>query len=391
MATTLVVNTGSTSRKYALYKEGRCQATLFFEETGTGFSFSVVRNGEKKSEEEIHVAEFEDSLSRAVSYLIESGDITDKNDIETVGIRVVAPGSYFVVHRIIDATYIHKLKEIASVAPLHIPGLLREIASVEKNFSDTLLIGVSDSAFHTTIPTHVRTVSISHADAQEFDIQRFGYHGLSFSSVAQKLEKQFGAVPKRVIVCHIGGGISVGALKDGASIATSMGYSPASGMLMGSRGGDIEADVLAALTIKKRLKGNRLYEYLYKESGFQGVSGIRDLRLVVERAVSGDADARLALDMFVYQIQSWIASHATLLGGVDAVVMTATASVRNPYVRSIVLSKLSLFGIELDADKNDALIGKEGVIHKEGSSVQVAVMKTSEMDQIEQVSATFKK
>ena len=383
MAFTFIVNPGSTSRKYALYNDGVCIVVLYCEMTGEGFSLSVIRNNTKVFEGQITAHEFENSVEKVIEYLLEEGDIKKLFDIQKIGVRVVSPGSYFTKHRVIDKKYLHELKDKEDVAPLHIPGLLSEIHAVKKAVPDAIVYGISDSVFHTTIPKHVRTVSIAKADAEKYDIKRFGYHGLSFASVAGRLQEKFGIVPSRTIVCHIGGGVSIAALKDGKSVSTSMGYSPVSGLLMGSRGGDIAAGVVAALTVFKRLRGKKLYEYLYKESGFKGVAGVSDLRVLLERKALCDEDAKLAVDMFVHQMQSWIGRHATQMGGVDAIVLTATASVRNPNIRKLLLSNLSLFDVELDEEKNDSLIGKEGFIHKEGSAVKVLVLKTDEMGEIE--------
>ena len=382
MGTTFVINTGSTSRKYALYRDGLCQVVLFFETTGKDFRFSTVRNGVACDEEIISAAAYEQCVKYAVTYLVNQGDIASAESIQTVAVRVVAPGSYFTQHRLVDEVYMQKLEAIAEVAPLHTPGMIAQLQAVAKILPKAKVWGVSDSAFHTTIPKHIRTISIPKADAQQFDIERFGYHGLSFASIASRLESQFGEVPKRTIVCHIGGGVSIAALRDGKSVSTSMGYSPVSGVMMGSRGGDITAGVVAALTVFKKLQGKELYEYLYTQSGFKGVAGVSDLRLVLERSASKDEDAQLALDMFAHEVRSWIGAHVALLGGVDAVVLTATASVRNPEVRKMVLSGLECFGIKLDANANDILIGKEGLIHSHESSVEIAVMKTDEMGEI---------
>jgi acetate kinase len=382
MASTLIVNPGSTSRKYALYTDGVCVVVLFCEATGAGFCANVIRNGVKISEEKMTANEFAHSVKYAVTYLTDHTE-APSNGIDRVGVRVVAPGTHFMAHRTIDSEYIQKLKEIEDVAPLHIPGLIQEIKSIEKVLPGTAIYGISDSAFHETVPAYISTVSIPKEDALKYDIRRFGYHGISIASIARRLAEKLGEVPARTIVCHVGGGVSVAALKDGKSISTSMGYSPVSGTIMGSRGGDLTAGVVAALTVFKRLHGKKLYDYLYKESGFKGVAGVSDLRLVLERRASGDPDAVLAIDMFVHEVHSWIGAHATLLGGVDAIVLTATAAERNPAVRSLLLSGLELFGVEIDAERNDSLVGAEGFIHTEGSKVKVLVLKTDEMGEME--------
>jgi len=385
MESTFIVNPGSTSRKYALYKDGVCVVVFVCESTGNGFSMSTVRNGVKISEKKMSATEYSHCATTAVNLLVSEKDIVALHDITHIGVRVVAPGTYFTEHRRIDDAYVTQLKKIEDVAPLHVPILINEIKEVRNALPKTNMFGISDSAFHTTVPEYISTVSIPRADAERFDIKRFGYHGLSFASVSNRLVAQFGELPERTIICHIGGGVSVSALKNGACVSTSMGYSPVSGVLMGSRGGDVTAGVVAALTVFKKLRGKELYEYLYKESGFKGVAGVGDLRLVLERRSTGDPDAILAIDMFVHELRSWIGAHATVLGGIDAIVLTATASVRNPELRKIILSGLSVFGIAIDSEKNDALIGNEGFIHAEKSKVKIAVMKTDEMGEVEKM------
>jgi len=385
MAVTLIVNPGSTSRKYSLFKDGDCVAGVMFEETGSGFKKQVVRNAIVVKESDVSASDFSHSLALAVVYFVTEGDIPDKDTIDSVAIRVVSPGSHFTQHRSIDKEYIHKLRDLEEVAPLHIPGLLAEIHAAQKELPGARLLGVSDSAFHVTIPEHVSTISIPRADAKRFDIKRFGYHGLSCASIARQLESQFGPEAKRVIVCHVGGGVSVTAIKDGKSVNTSMGYSPASGLIMGSRGGDVTGGVVAALTIQKRLRGKKLYQYLYTEAGFNGVAGVKDLRLVLDRANNEDPDAKLGLQMFAHQVRAWVASHAVQMGGVDVIVLTATAAERNPQVRAVLMDDLSLLGVKIDMQKNEALIGTEGVISTDDSKVIVSVLKTDEMGEIERV------
>lgn len=389
MATTLVVNPGSTSRKYALYKEGVLVRVLFFEETGKSFVVSDIKNGTKCSEVHIRATEFAASVSYTLAHLINTGEIASRHEIAYVGVRVVAPGTFFTTHRLIDDAYVQALQEVAPIAPLHIPGLIEEIHGVRQELAHAVIVGVSDTSFHRTIPEHVAAISIDRADAQAYDIKRFGYHGLSFASLTRRLEEVFDEVPARVIMCHIGGGISVAAIHNGKSVATSMGYTPASGMIMGSRGGDVTAGVLATLIQKKKLQGEELYEYLYKQSGFQGVAGVRDLRLVLDRAVGKNHEAMLAVDMFVHQIHSWIAAHVVQMGGVDAIVLTATAAERNPVVRSLVLEGLEVFNIKIDAEKNDACIGCEGEIGASDSAVRIAVLKTDEMGEIARVAESL--
>lgn len=330
MAVILIVNPGSTSRKYALYKDSVCLVCVVFEILQEAYIMITTQNGVKISEESVTETEFESSVEKVLKYLVSQKYVSNASDITVVGLRVVAPGTYFTTHKIINAQYIENLKEKESVAPLHIPELLSEIHTITKILPDVILCGISDSAFHSTIPEYISTISIPKTDAKTYDIKRFGYHGLSYSSISRRLEQKFEIIPSRVIVCHIGGGVSTVALKDGVSVNTSMGYSPVSGMIMGSRGGDVSADVVTALTIVKKSKSKFLYKYLYLKSGFKGIAGVSDFRELLERKAMCNADAQLAIDMFVHQIQSWIGMHATQLDGVDVIILTASALIRTP-------------------------------------------------------------
>ena len=382
MARTFIINLGSTSRKYALYVNGVCSAVVFCEATGSGFEATLTVEGKVVYRESLSAAQFQHALAYVLDCLEDREILTSRNDLTHVGMRVVAPGSYFTQHRIVDAAYVAALRECAPVAPLHIPVVLDEIDAAQAELPTIQIAAISDSAFHSSIPEHVRRISINKIDAQRYDIQRFGYHGLSIASVARRVPELLGSMPHKTIVCHVGGGVSIAALSDGVSVATSMGYTPASGMIMGSRGGDVTAGVLATLIHKKKLLGKKLYEYLYQESGFQGVAGVRDLRLVLEHAAQGKEDAQLALNMFIHQAHAWIGSHVVQLGGVDAIVLTATAVERNPHVRSLLMDGLEVFGVHVDTDKNESCIGCEGIISATHSQVQVLVMKTDEMGEV---------
>lgn len=359
--------------------------TAHFEIIDTLYVLHIVNEDGVTQSQDIRAKDFTQSLDQVVSHAIKHNHITQARDIDTVGIRVVAPGSYFAEHRLIDRAYYKQLRQCRPIAPLHIPAVVDEIDLCRKLIKDIKIWGISDSAFHVTIPDFASAVSIPRADAIRYDIKRFGYHGLSCASIMQQVGNQFATVPPRVIICHVGGGISVTAVQNGSSIATSMGYSPASGIIMGSRGGDVTADVAITLAIKAGMSLKKLYHYIYEQSGFQGVAGVRDLRILLDQSVSGDYDSRLAVDMLVYQLQSWIASHTVLMGGVDVVVMTGTASVRNPMVRSLLLRDMASIGITIDSERNTALVDSNGVISSDGSIVRVIVMDTAEIAQMEQI------
>lgn len=170
-----------------------------------------------------------------------------------------------------------------------------------------------------------------------------------------------------------------------------MGFSPASGLMMGGRGGDIGADAFAAVALARGLAPDDYFHYLYDACGFYGVAGVRDLRLLLERANTGDAAAHAAVAMLQQQLRSWIGSHVATLNGLDAIVLTATAAVRNPAVRALALRDLDGLGIMLDPERNESLVGKEGIISAPGSAVTALVMQTDEMGEMARAVATILK
>ena len=383
MASTLVINPGSTSKKYALYENGALMYSMYFERTGDGFGICREKNKEQQKCETIEPHVYKKALEYFVAQAVADEVIKSAKDIDAVGVRIVAPGTPFTKHQMLTDAYLALLDKAKDVAPLHAPAILDEIYAAKALVSHAALYGISDSAFHTSMPDHRRKIGIPRKDVNDYDINRFGYHGLSMSSIARRSESFFGVAPDRMIVCHIGGGISVTALHYQESVDTSMGYSPASGVMMGSRVGMFDADALVALMTKKGIRDiEALPQYLNKESGFMGLVGFSDLRLVLNKFTEGDECATQAMEMFRYQLQRLIGGHYAILGGLDAIVLTGTASVRNSFLRGYLLEGLGSLGVLLDEERNNELIGKEGMIHSERGDVSVGVMKNDEMGEI---------
>ena len=382
----LVINTGSTSKKYALYKNNVAVFTVRFEEVGKDFSMTATtENG--KSTESISRNVYETSLEHMINAAKSDGVLNNVDEIKRVGIRIVAPGTYFTEHRSIDDEYLRKLENMQPYAPLHVIPVLHEVKETKKLLGSTGLFGISDSAFHKTIPEEVRRYSIRDEDTEQYDIKRFGYHGLSVDSVVQKLKHTSDIQDmSRVIVCHIGGGVSITAVKDGRSIDTSMGFSPVGGLHMGTRTGDIDPGAVIYLAQKKDFSYKDVREYFNKEGGMKGVTGgISDMRILLDQYQKGDEKAVLAIGMFLHRIKKYIGGYIATLGGLDVLVLTAAVSERNPFARALICSDLEHLYIKLDTEKNDALQpGEDGLIGVDGSSVQVAVIQTNEMDEIAQ-------
>lgn len=389
MVTTLTVNPGSASKKYALYKEGELLVTITFEKISETYGKCVEVNGLQQRCESATEAEYSSSLAEALTIMQKEKCIETIHDVTHVGVRVVAPGTFFQTHRRIDEAYLRKLKEMQIAAPLHVTATLAELKAVHEQLAHALIVGVSDSAFHSTIPDYARTYSIPYEESIQWDVYRFGYHGLSASAVTKTLIRNTGRMPERLIIGHIGSGVSVTALKDGKSVETSMGFTPASGLMMGTRVGNLDPGALLYILSKKILRPSDAHAYLNREGGLKGMLGQGDLRIALERMQKGDARAALAIHMYMYGIQKQIGASIAALGGLDTLVLTATAAERNPVVRELLCENLEYLGIVLDAYRNEALVGRGGKISSDESRVEVYVMHTDEMQEIADIASGF--
>jgi acetate kinase len=301
----------------------------------------------------------------------------------------VAPGTFFQEHRAVDEEYLNLLKKAEVVAPLHIPHVVSELENLKKLLPAVKIVAASDSEFHKTIPDFVRRYSLPLAESSKHDIFRFGYHGLSVASVVRRAARQANTKIEKAIVCHIGSGVSVTAIKDGKSFDTTMGYAPGSGLIMGSRAGDLDAGALLTLMQLQNMKPQDAQVYLQTQGGLRGLAGESDLRLLLERRAKGEVEAEKAIASFVYQIKKAIGAYAAALGDLDTIILTATASERSSILRQLILIDLTSFGIKLDIEKNESCIGRDGIISDKESTVTIMVVKTDEADEILRVSEMF--
>jgi acetate kinase len=389
MAFTLVINPGSSSKKFALFDGSILKLEAYVERSDEGYLMCSTVGGVQQTCGLLDKKGYKHSLGNFIENAKSAAYINSNKDITRVAIRVVAPGTFFAAHKVITDSYIAKLRQAEILAPLHIPHILEEISAVKEYLKDAELIGVSDSAFHSTLLAPAKNYSLSKEIAEKHDLYRFGYHGLSVSSVVSKLDRIYGKAPSRLVVCHIGSGVSVTTVKDGKSIDTTMGFAPGSGLVMGSRAGDVDAGALLALMQLLHLKVQDAQMFLQTEGGLRAMAGDSDLRLLLEKRSKGDEGSVLAMESFVFHIKKAIGAAAAVLDGLDEVVLTATASERSPILRTMIAGSLSGLGVLIDEAKNYELVGREGVISAEDSSVVVRVVKTNEAKELFEASLTI--
>ncbi len=382
MEITLIINPGSSSKKFTLYKDDSQVLHAYVERTTDGFEMCTSVNGVQQRSQSVNKDKFHESLSSFVKYAKDKKVIGEISEIHKVVVRVVAPGTSFQKHTEITDLYIKQLRDKELYASLHIPHILCEIDHARKLLPDTKMIAASDSAFHSTIPNYIRNYSISEKETKDFDIYRFGYHGLSVASVVRRMHVVTGMEPKRAIVCHIGSGVSITAIKDGKSFDTTMGYSPANGLLMASRAGDLDIGGLLALMQARNLKPLDAETFIQNHGGLRGLTGEIDLRLLLEKRAQGEEVADCAIKSYVHHLQKAIGGFMAVLGGLDLLVFTATAGERSSILRSLVTTELKGLGVVLDDDKNELCVSRDGVISTTDSKVKVAVIRTDESDEM---------
>ncbi|MFH0755592.1 MAG: acetate/propionate family kinase [bacterium] len=382
----LIVNTGSVSAKYAIYSE---KSELFFghfEIEADKIIVTFYNNGEKDKSRIININEeiFKNSLNFFIEEAIKNNIIENKNDISCLGVRIVSPGTYFQTDRIINEDFISKIIEKKEEAPRHIPNTLKEIEKIKKIFNQIPIIGISDSAFHKNVPDFVKYYAIPKKVAEDLDIYHFGYHGISTRSIINKLSVKNKYInnlsSKKIIICHLGGGISVVAVKNGKSFDTSMGYTPLQGLIMSTRVGDI--DPIAVMFLGQKLNKNitELEAYFNNECGLLGLSGkSSDIRDLIELEKKGDEFAKLALEKFIMSIKKYIGSYIAEMGGVDAIIFSGTIGERSFIMRERICEGLEFLGIKLNKKINNETIGFDKKINTIFSPVEILVICTDEM------------
>jgi acetate kinase len=378
MAITLIVNPGSSSKKYALYDNGVPLLAAHVEHDEKGITLCLTVNDVADRCVPLSEAAYHTSLLDFIERALSERVISSATEIDVVGVRVVAPGTHFIDHRLVDDLYMAELKKAATRAPLHVPHTEKELAVVRQALPHAKVVGVSDSAFHRTMPEAAREYSLPPSVTRMHDLHRYGYHGISMSSVCEKVARQLGGMPERMIACHIGSGVSVTAIEHGRSLDTTMGFAPGSGLIMGSRAGDVDTGALLALMQERNLKPVDVELYLQTEGGLKGLSGESDLRTLLNRRVQGNTVATSTIDHYVYAIAKAIGAMTVALGGIDVLVFTATASERSPVLRKLIVDKIAPLGIMIDPNKNDFCVSRDAEITDTDSQARVLVVRNDE-------------
>lgn len=374
----MAVNSGSSSLKFELFSmpAERTLAKGLFERLGSGSAVFTLRAGERRQQSEVALNDHQQAADYLLDTLLQQGVVDSLERIDGVGHRVAHGGERFRDSAPIDDDALVEIEKLSALAPIHNPVNARGIRAFLRRLPHAVTVGVFDTAYHQTISEAGYLYPLPYRYYQDYGIRRYGFHGTSHKYVAETCAGLLGRQDLRIISCHLGNGASVCAIDGGRSVATSMGFTPLAGLMMGTRCGDIDPSIPAFIAERENKSAQQLLEIMNNASGLLGVSGIsNDCRDIVSAAESGHHRAALALTMFTDRIRSVIGAYATEMDGVDVVIFTAGIGENAAGIRRQVCRNLGFLGIRLDDNKNERHLT---FIQQDGAPVIVAVIPTNE-------------
>ncbi|MGC9512101.1 MAG: acetate kinase [Fidelibacterota bacterium] len=383
----LVINSGSSSIKYQLIdtKAGISLAKGLVDRIG------LSNSSLKQSREDGHKINLFGEIfehSQALEYILAAltsekhGVIKSLDEIDAVGHRLVHGGEHFKASVLITDEVMDVLNECIDLAPLHNPPNIKGVQAARAHLGKTPMVGVFDTAFHSTMPDYAYIYGIPYELYKRYGIRRYGFHGTSHRYVSQEFARMYGKdiSSLKLISCHLGNGASVAAVQYGKSVDTSMGFTPLEGLVMGTRSGDVDPGVILHIATKEDLDISDLNNLLNKHGGMLGISGLSsDMRDIEESMEKGDERAILAMNVYNYRLKKYIAAYAGAMGGVDGIIFTGGIGENGPITRKGALEGLEFMGIHVDDSLNESMIrGKQGEINPPDAPVKVTVIPTNE-------------
>ena len=381
----LVINAGSSSIKYQLLdmEKEEVMAKGLCERIGIdGSRIKHQPAGKETVIIEKSMKNHSDAIRLVIRALIDEkhGVISNLEEISAVGHRVVHGGETFNSSAIIDDTVMKAINDCIDLAPLHNPANIIGIQACKEAMPNIPMVAVFDTAFHQTMPPEAFLYAIPYDMYKKYKIRKYGFHGTSHKYVVNRAAELMNRPLEdlKIISCHLGNGSSITAVKHGKSIDTTMGFTPLSGVIMGTRSGMIDPAIVPFLMKKEDMSLDEVNGFLNKECGVLGVSGVSsDFRDIDDAAEQGNERAQLALDMFAYSVRKYIGEHIVIMGGIDAIIFTAGIGENNQKMRASILDGLDFMGIKIDKEKNNVR-GEEMDISADDTTVRTFVIPTNE-------------
>ena len=381
-----VVNSGSSSIKYQLFKMPHEKPICVGLVERIGLEKSVIThkrfiNGEEQSiRRTLDLPDHEAGLHEVAHLLTdeEIGVIKNPEEIDAVGHRVVHGGESFSSTTVITREVKEEIKKLFSLAPLHNPANYLGIEVAEKIFTNATQVAVFDTAFHQTLPEQAFRYAIPQSFYTDMGIRAYGFHGTSHKYVTEKTLQYLQNPKAKIITIHLGNGCSMAAVDGGVSIDTSMGFGPLSGLVMGTRSGDIDPSIIFHLVNQLGFSLEQVNNLLNKNSGMQGLTGFSDMRDILKAKGAGSKEAELAYALYAYRIKKYIGAFAAILNGLDAIVFTAGVGENDATTRRLVCAQMDYLGIRLDETKNEERSGTLRDISEAASPVRILIVPTNE-------------
>ena len=381
----LCVNAGSSSLKFQLFEmpEETVIISGYIEKIGFKDSFWNTKINGEKIKGEKYLKNHEEAVQVMLDELIKHKAVKSLEEIKGVGHRVLHGGEKYSNSVLINEQVVQDIKDLTKLGPLHHPGNLAGIESMQKALPGVPNVAVFDTAFHQTMPKFNYMYPVPYEWYEKYGVRKYGFHGTSHKYITETMKKMLGKDDVDLIICHVGSGASISCIKDGKCYDTTMGLTPLDGLMMGTRSGSIDPSIIEYVCKEANMTVEEVTNALNKKSGLLGICGYNDNRDVEKAIADGDEKAKLALDMYVDIICRYIAEYYIELDGkVDAMIMTAGVLENGSETREAILDKLKPFGVQVDKKVNDKIAGwkdvHEGLITTKKSAFPVYVIPTNE-------------
>ena len=381
----LCVNAGSSSLKFQLFEmpEEKVLISGYIEKIGLEDSFWTTKINGEKIKGAKYLKDHTEAVQVLIDELLEHGAVKSLDEIKGVGHRVLHGGEKYSDSVIITDEVIQDIKDLTKLGPLHHPGNLAGIEAMQKALPGVPMVAVYDTAFHQTMPKENYIYPVPYEWYLKYGVRKYGFHGTSHKYITTVMKEKLKKEDVNLIICHIGSGASISAIKEGKCYDTTMGITPLDGLMMGTRSGSIDPSILEYVCKESGESISDVTNDLNKKSGLLGVSGFSDSRDVENAANSGDERATLALNMYNDRVAKYIADYyIELEGNVDAIIFTAGVGENGIAARSEIIKRLAPLGIKLDAKTNEKIASykdiQEGIISAKSSKIPVWVVPTNE-------------
>lgn len=379
----LVCNAGSSSLKYQLIDMSNEKVLVkgLCERINIDGRISQKNINGKQFKKEATMKNHTDAIKLVIQSIIdpEFGVIKDISEIDAVGHRVLHSAEDFNDSVVITDEVLKICEKNVELGPLHMPGNIACIKSCMEILKDKPMVAVFDTTFHSTLPPKAYMYGIKYEDYEKYRVRKYGFHGSSHKFVSSETMKYLKNDKAKLIICHIGNGSSLSAVDSGVCMDTSMGFTPLAGVVMGTRSGDIDPSAVDFLRNKLNLSAEKMIEYLNKECGMLGISGVSsDMRDVENKMFTGDERCTLSIEMIGYTIKKYVGAYLAVLNGADAIVFTGGIGENSDIMRKLVTENMTAFGIEIDEKKNNVKASEITDISGKKSKVKVLIVPTNE-------------